>query len=257
MLSLKSKSTPTSLKIGRHSFLKLELVPEEYGNLVQGLIDLLPDHYVDPASIVSTLERLGKPAAAEKLRQKIPEAKRTRSGDIGEALATDYIEEETEYSVPIKKLRWRDVRDMPMRGDDIIGVLVSPRNETLKFLKAEAKGNQRLSREVLNTARKELDTNGGKPTPHALAFVAERLREMGSIDLSDRIEKAQLVTGIAEGQVQHLLFTVSETYPSKLQEEALGNYTGPIHQQSIGFRVSGHQNLISSVYEGILDGLND
>ena len=53
-------------------------------------------------------------------------------------MATDYIEEETGYTVPIRKLRWRDHMNMSMRGDDVIGIVITPQNQTLKFLKAEA-----------------------------------------------------------------------------------------------------------------------
>lgn len=257
MLGLKSKSTASPHNNGNHEFLKLELHPEEFAPLVGGLIDLLPDHYADPDTIARTLETLGKPAAADKLRIRIPETKKTRSGDIGEVLATDYIEEQIGYNVPIRKLRWRDHRNMAMRGDDVIGIIVNTQNQTLEFLKAEAKGNQRLSRAVLEKAREELDSNNGKPTPHALSFIAERLRETGNTGLCDLIEKAQLVSGISQYQVKHLLFTVTQSDPSRLQKEAFDNYTGTIPQISIGVQLDGHQELIESVYQGVIDGLDD
>lgn len=256
-MDLISKSTTSPHNSGNHEFLKLVLKSEEFASLVNGLIDLLPDHYVDPNAIARTLEILGKPAAADKLRIKIPETKKTRSGDIGEVLATDYIEEVTGYSVPIRKLRWRDHRNMAMRGDDVIGIFVNYQNQTLKFLKAEAKGNKKLSRAVLEKAREELDSNSGKPTPHALSFVAERLREIGNTGLCDLIEKAQLVTGISQNQVKHLLFTVTQSDPLRLQKEAFDNYTDTIPQISIGVQVDGHQELIESVYAGVIDGLDD
>ena len=257
MLDLKSKSISSPHNRGNHTFLRLELKAEEFDPLVRGLIELLPDHYVDPDAIARTLEILGKPAAANKLRIKIPEVKKTRSGDIGEVLATDYIEEQTGYSVPIRKLRWRDHRNMAMRGDDVIGIMVNPQNQTLKFLKAEAKGNQKLSRAVLKKAREELDSDSGKPTPHALSFIAERLRETGNTGLSDLIEKALLEIGISQNQVQHFLFTLTESDPSRLQKEAFENYDGAFIQQSVGVRLSGHQEFIDSVYQGILDGLDN
>jgi len=257
LLDLRNKSNASHHNNGNHQFLKLELMPEEFEPLVDGLVDIMPDHYVDANTIARTFEILGKPAAAEKLRIRIPETKKTRSGDIGEILATDYIEEETEYSVPIRKLRYRDHRNMAMRGDDVIGILVSPQNQSLRFLKAEAKGNKGLSRAVLQKARVELDSDQGKPTPHALSFIAERLRETGNSGLCDLIEKAQLVTGISQNQVKHLLFTVTQSDPSSLQKEAFDNYIGIIPQISVGVRVDGHQELIESVYQGVIDGLDD
>lgn len=220
MLNITDKSVVSDYSQGQHSFKKVELKEAELQNLIKELIDLLPDYYIDPLSIARTLERLGKPAAAAKLRVRLPEVVNIRSGDIGEVLTTEYINKETVFSVPIKKLRWKDHRNMAMRGDDVIGVLVDQANQTIKFLKAEAKSNQSLSRSVLNKARDELDLDQGLPAPHALEFVAERLRETGSQELADLIEKAQLFDGIGVSQVEHLLFTFTASNPETLQKEA-------------------------------------
>ncbi len=257
MLNITNKSVVSDSSQGQHSFKKVTLKGTEFQNLIEELIVILPDYYIDPLSVASTLERLGKPAAAEKLRIKLPEVKKIRSGDIGEIITSDYIEEQTPFSMPIKKLRWKDHRDMAMRGDDVIGVLVNQENQTIKFLKAEAKSNQSLSRNVLIKARDELDLDDGLPAPHALEFVAERLREIGNQPLADLIEKAQLVDGIGNSQVEHLLFTFTASNPETLQKEALEGYSGNIKQSSVGFQVSNHQEFIGSVYQGVIDGLDD
>lgn len=257
MLSLKEKSICSLHTKGKHAFVKLELNSKNFESLVLGLISLIPGHYVDPVSVARTLERLGKYAAAEKLRIKIPEAKKIRSGDIGEIAATDYIEEETPYTVPIRKLRWRDHRNMAMRGDDVIGVLFNPQDNTIKFLKVEAKGNKALSTNVLEKARAELDLNDGLPAPHALSFISERLNEMGVHELVDRIEKAQLAEGIQSSQVEHLLFTFTQSDPASLQKAAFDGYGGNITQKSVGVKVNDHQELIASVYQGVIDGLDN
>lgn len=257
MLNITDKSVVSDYTQGQHSFKKVELKGAEFQNLIEELIDFLPDYYIDPISMASTLERLGKLAAAEKLRTKLPEVTKIRSGDIGEIITTDYIDEKTVFSVPIKKLRWKDHRNMAMRGDDVIGVFINQANQTIKFLKAEAKSNQSLSRNVLIKARDELDLDEGLPAPHALEFVAERLRETGNQALADLIEKAQLVDGIGNSQVEHLLFTFTESNPETLQKEAFENYSGNIKQSSVGFQVRNHQALIGSVYQGVLDGLDD
>ena len=257
MLNITDKSVVSDYSQGQHLFKKVKLKGAEFQSLIEELTDLLPDYYVDPLSMASTLERLGKPAAAAKLRLKLPEVTKIRSGDIGEILTTDYIDEKTIFSVPIRKLRWKDHRNMAMRGDDVIGVLINQENQTIKFLKAEAKSNQSLSRNILIKARDELDLDEGLPAPHALEFVAERLRETGNQALANLIEKAQLVDGIGTSQVEHLLFTFTASNPERLQKEAFENYSGNIKQSSVGFQVSNHQKLIGSVYQGVLDGLDD
>lgn len=256
MFSIEDKSTVTKGRRQRHEFRKITLKQEEFNNLKNALISALPSQYVDPLSIARTLKLLGKDAAAQKLMTKIPEAVKIRSGDMGEILATDYIEESLGYSVPIRKLRWRDHRDMAMRGDDVIGLLVNQESQTIKFLKAEAKANKSLSREVLGKARVELDLDNGLPAPHALEFVAERLRETGEQKLADLIEKVQLVDGIRSRQVEHLLFTFTASDPATLQKEAFDNYDGDIKQKSVGFRVVNHQELIADVYQGVIDAHN-
>jgi len=235
----------------------LELRDEEYDNLISSLIGELPNYYVDPQSLVDTLRRLGKNAAAKKLKTKLPETKKIRSGDVGEIMASDYIEEATIYSVPIRKLRWRDHREMAMRGDDTIGLNISENAQTIRFLKAEAKSIKSLSRKVLQKARDELDLDDGLPAPHALEFVAERLRETGNQQISDLIEKVQLVDGIDSDQVEHLLFTFTASNPSTLQKEAFDAYSGDILQSSIGLKVAKHQELIAAVFQGVIDGLNN
>ncbi|MCD2450198.1 DUF1837 domain-containing protein [Methylicorpusculum oleiharenae] len=256
MLNITNKSEVSSENSHGHTFCVIKLKPEEFDSLVSELVDLLPTHYVAPESIADILNRLGKGAAAKKLRDKIPTVKNIRSGDVGEVMTTDYIEEFTNFKVPIRKLRWRDHRDMAMRGDDVIGIYVNQENQSVRFLKAEAKANRGLNRDVLGKARKELDNDEGLPAPHALGFVIDRLKESGNNQLADLIEKMQLVNGIRENQVEHLLFTFTASDPATLQKEAFESYDGNIKQTSVGFRVNNHQELISKVYQGVMDGLD-
>lgn len=256
MLLLRDRSTVTAFD-DVSDFTVLTLNSNEFDNLKNDLIGTLPSYYVDPQSIARTLARLGKDAAAQKLLTKIPEVKKIRSGDIGEVLTSDYVQEATDFTVPIRKLRWRDHRNMAMRGDDVIGIFVDEKQQTIKFLKAEAKANKALSRKVLQEARAELDLDEGFPAPHALEFVAERLRETGNQVLSDLIEKVQLVEGVQASQVEHLLFTFTASNPATLQKESFDAYDGNFKQTSVGFRVTEHQGLIAGVYQGVIDGLND
>lgn len=257
MLDIESLSNVTTQTEGEHTFHIMVLRPEEFEGLVSSVSGLLPEHYISPDSIADILERLGKAATAQKLKDKIPEATKTRSGDVGEVVTTNYIEGSTAYSVPIRKLRWRDHRDMAMRGDDVIGIHINPYDQSIRFLKAEAKANKSLSRAVLRKAREELDNDGGLPAPHALGFVIDRLKDIGNHDLAHKIEKAQLVDGIRAEQTEHLLFTFTASDPSTLQKEAFESYKGNIKQTSVGFRISAHQEFIESVYQGVIDGLDN
>ncbi|MGA2606783.1 MAG: Hachiman antiphage defense system protein HamA [Halobacteriota archaeon] len=219
---------------------------------------IVPGHYASEEHVTHVLERLGKPAAAEFVRQKLPESKAIRSGDLGEILATEYIAENTPYEVPIKRLRWKDHRNMAMRGDDIIGIEQNPENRRLKFLKSEAKSRAALAAGVLVDARTALEKDGGLPSPHALAFVSERLMETGNQGLADAIDDAQLKDGIATADVEHLLFTFSGNDPTALLQASLQGYGGTIHQHGVGLRIAGHTQFVQDVFEKVMaDGDND
>jgi hypothetical protein len=138
---------------------------------------------------------------------------------------------------------------MSMRGDDVIGVMQADGDPPIKFLKSEVKSRASLSNDVVDKARQALNDNGGLPSPHALAFVSDRLHETGAEELADLIALAQLKYGIAHAQVQHLLFTFSGNEPAALLTTDLKNYEGPVRQKAVGLRINDHQKFIAAVYE--------
>ena len=138
--------------VNGHDYKAINLLDDDLEPVVEDIAQVVPDHYIDPDSIAHALERLGKPAAANKIRTKIPQTKRIRSGDLGEILGTEYIDNQTQYTVPIKKLRWKDHREMAMRGEDVIGIRVFENGQRPHFLKTEAKSRLALGRQVLEDA---------------------------------------------------------------------------------------------------------
>ncbi len=181
----------------------------------------------------------------------------SRSGDLGEILATEYITEKTPYAVPIKRLRWKDHRNMAMRGDDVIGIGQNPENDRLHFLKSEVKSRAILAAGVVGEARAALEKDGGLPSPHALAFVSERLMETGNQNLADAIDDAQLKHGITAADLEHLLFTFSGNDPTGLLQVSLQEYGGAIHQHGVGLRIAGHAQFVQDVFEKVMANGND
>jgi hypothetical protein len=218
---------------------------------------IVPTHYAAEEHIARILDRLGKTQAAQFIREKLPESKAIRSGDLGEILATEYIAANTSYAVPIKRLRWKDHRNMAMRGDDVIGIEQDSGNDHLYFLKSEAKSRVTLSAAVLVEARASLDKDDGLPSPHALSFVSERLLQAGEIALADAIDTAQLKEGITSEDVEHLLFTFSGNDPSAFLQDTLEVYCGPVSQYGVGLRINGHAQFVHDVYEKVIADGND
>lgn len=225
---------------------------------IQATADMVPTHYASEEHVARALERLGKPAAAALIQEKLPTTKTIRSGDLGEIYATEWIDAHSGgYRAPIKRLRWKDHRNMAMRGDDVIGIFQDPQTQRLLFLKTEAKSRVTLTAQVLTEARAGLDKDGGLPSPHALAFISERLLDLNQRSLADAIDDALLKRGIPQHTVRHLLFTFSGNAPDALLEASLQAYWGPISQWGVGLRVDGHANFIGAVYDRVIANDNN
>jgi hypothetical protein len=218
---------------------------------------IVPGHYASEEQVARVLARLGKPGAAALIQGKLPTTKAIRSGDLGEIYATEWIEAHSGYNAPIKRLRWKDHRNMAMRGEDVIGILQDAQTLRLQFLKTEAKSRATLTAQVLTEARTALNKDGGLPSAHALSFISARLLELGNLSLADAIDDALLKHGIPLQNVRHLLFTFSGNSPEALLTASLQAYPGPINQWGIGLRVEGHAAFIGAVYDRVTNDVNN
>ncbi|MFX2144868.1 Hachiman antiphage defense system protein HamA [Acinetobacter baumannii] len=235
------------LKLDQHTFKVLELKDENFEALKNILVSEFPETYLSKSSFERTMELLGQQAAYSKLKSKFPKGKKLRSGDIGEVISRTYIEKHLDYIVPIKKLQWRDHREMAMRGDDVIAIKID--GDDIKFIKCEAKSVQSLNRNTLEEARKELDQHDGKPSPHSLDFIIERLYEIGNKELAEILEVHKYHKRIRKQDVNHLLFVFTKSNPNLLQKNAFEAYTGDFCQISVGLKTKKHQELITTVFE--------
>lgn len=243
--------------VGAHPLILLTSDPRRVRRGVAATAAIVPAHYASEERVAAILRRLGKPAAAEFIEGKLPTNKSIRSGDLGEILATEWILAQGRYQVPIKRLRWKDHRNMAMRGDDVIGIYQDPQTNSLHFLKTEAKSRGTLSAAVLADARAGLDKDGGLPSAHALSFIADRLAETDDEALADAILDAQLKHGIQAQSVRHLTFTFSGNDPRPHLTRALQAYTGGVAQSSVGLRIEGHAAFVAAVYDLVIANANN
>ncbi len=205
------------------------------------LRDATRDHFVQ-AEILAALDF---PTAAHLVRTRLPKAKKIRSGDFGEILGTEYVNQCTDYRVPLKRLRYKDAGELSMRGDDFVGVRVN--NGRVQMLKGEAKSRARIAGGVVAEACEALCKGRSAPSQDTLAFIFVRLCEQGRLDEADLI-KACMSDTVGDADVAHLIFTFSGNDPVA----ALAPYaTGPVTRYLAGFVVSDHQALIRSVFEAI------
>ena len=235
--------------IGNHDLTLLSEVSGARASVTPELRTTFRDHYMSSDIWNDRLKQLGAPKTAEVLKELLPKEKKARSGDTGEVLATELAELSLGFRVPIRRLRWKDGRDMALRGDDIVGI--KPRDDgNLEFLKGEAKSRVALGNSAITDAAKALDEDKGRPSRHSVLFTATRLREMGEDKLATDLELA--VTNSFSGkEIEHLLFVVSGNEPRALLSNHLASISrAVIKRHAIGVRIPDHGQFIQDLYDG-------
>lgn len=214
---------------------------------------VIRSHYDDAERIAEDVSELGYPLAAAILAERMPRSARARSGELGEILATELVEEKTEFTVPVRRLRYKDGREMALRGDDFIGIRADD-EDNLHFLKGESKSRAILSAAVIREARAALARDGGRLTATSLLFVADRLMEHtdARLSLGRRVRNEVAARAAPPDRIGHLLFTVSgNAAPQALQDDLQATET--VRPQAVvHFRIEDHQAFIRMFYEKAL-----
>lgn len=235
--------------VGKHTLYLMTEVARARVGVVNDVRDVVRSHYVDPQLAAKRLAELGAPKTAQLLREHIPTSKTARSGDLGEILATEIAEQTLNFKVPIRRLRWKDGRNMALRGDDIIGI--RDKKGKLEFLKGESKSRAVLTTAVLDEAGEALDRDRGRPTRHAVLFIAERLREMGNDTLAAPLESAVL-DSFSGTRVEHLLLALTAGDPTNLLTNHLtAAATKKRMRHAVGLRIADHGAFIDLLFGGL------
>ena len=216
-----------------------------------GLAETIRSHYDRLERIAEDVERLGYEAATKILSAALPQTAIGRSGDFGEILATELVEEEVGLRVPVRRLRYKDGRNMAMRGDDFIGAGYLGAGEMLSLLKGEAKSYRVLSKGVVTQAREVLNRDNGRCTPDSLLFVANRLLESDDpVDnkLGRSLRDEVGLRSLRAGRIAHMLFTVSGNGPHAALKEDLDAVGTERNHYVVNIHVEDHQDFIAAIY---------
>ncbi|MGE0852984.1 MAG: Hachiman antiphage defense system protein HamA [Hyphomicrobiaceae bacterium] len=207
-------------------------------------------HYDALERIADDIERLGYASASNILRERLPRSARARSGELGEILATELAEEMLGFNVPVRRLRYKDGREMAMRGDDFIGVGYDSEGN-LWLLKGESKSRASLTKAVIAEARGALDRDHGRCTPSSLLFVADRLLDgdEDDIELGRTIRKEIGQKAPRPNRIDHAIFTFSGNAAHAALKEDLDGADGRRRQTVANLRIRDHQDFIAEIYE--------
>lgn len=232
--------------VGSHSIGVLVSNDDELG--IGAVAAHLPSRYAKTESLARIAERSGKAKVSEFLRNKLPQTQRARSGDLGEILATAYVEEESGYIVGPSRLIHRDHQEWAMRGDDVLGAKFGGAANVL-LIKGEAKSRTQALASAVEEAREGLQRENGLPSQHSLTQFADRLLHTSDDALGEAILDLQLAHGVRPGIVTHLMFLFAGNDPSNHVTKDLSDYSGVIVQQAVILRVRKHQDFVRMTFE--------
>jgi Cap4 SAVED domain len=207
-------------------------------------------HYDRLDRIADDVAALGYAGAAEILREILPRTKKARSGDLGEILASELVEERMDFNIPVRRMRYKDGREVPLRGDDFIGVGHDD-EDRLRLLKGEAKSRRALGKTTITEARAALNRDDGRCTPSSLLFVANQLLERDGDDaeLGRAIRNEVALRGLQPNRIDHVLFTMSGNAPPGALQEDL-DAAGPGRNHTVvNLRIEDHQEFIGETYQ--------
>lgn len=129
----------------------------------------------------------GREEVIEFIEIKIPTSPRIKSGDLSEVLCTTFAHECTPFKQGVKRLRWKDHRNMSMRDEDLLGFNPNQATGQLTVLTAELKSGTNMRSTTVDETWKALPSFDKVPSPHAVSFVADRLTEPNEITLRMRL----------------------------------------------------------------------
>jgi hypothetical protein len=214
------------------------------------LVKTVRSHYDSLERIAADIKTLGYDAAARILAERMPQGKKARSGDLGEILASELTEQALNFNVPVRRMRFKDGRELALRGDDFIGVAYDE-DDKLWLLKGESKSRAKLGKTTITEAREALNRYSGRCTPLSLLFVADRLLDRGGDDeaLGRTIRDEIANKSLPPSRIDHAFFTLTGNgAPQVLLDdyETLGQQR---LQTVINVHIEDHQEFIADVYE--------
>ena len=223
------------------------LYGERAGKQADGLKlvkELLAAHFVGEEVI---LKAGGYGKVANTIKNSMPLGKRTRSGDLGELLATEYIRDQTTFIVPFNKLQWKDDRKVAMRGNDVVAV--RKERSTTKVLKAEVKSRANFYPSHVTEACESLDADDGRPNPATLAFITKRLYLLDRNEEAELYENLQTRDSIRAEDTEHLLFVFAGNDLTNAFLSIPSAAKRRISRKCAGIVVTGHSAFIEKVFK--------
>ncbi|MBK8702927.1 MAG: DUF1837 domain-containing protein, partial [Saprospiraceae bacterium] len=117
----------------------------------------------------------------------LPLADKTRKGNLGEIVLSEYLSNTTQHELLVFRLRYNPNIEQSMKGDDVL--MLNPNNMDEKIILGESKYRNPPGKDVVQEI---LDGMGsGTKSPISLTFIENVLRTQGKVSLAQAVAKMQ------------------------------------------------------------------
>lgn len=157
-------------------------------------------HHNDPEIYRKKLAHLGFPATADIIDRR-PKSQKTRLGNFGEIIASEFLRQIRGYKIPVYRLRYNSNDESSPKGDDVLAFEYTDKKADTKdaVIVAEVKVRSEHESRAVEEAHSALQ-KGHRPRPKSFSFVVDILFREGKddeayrlLDLSHKFGKRSLV----------------------------------------------------------------
>jgi hypothetical protein len=206
-------------------------------------------NYVDRAALEAIFEDLGVPEVARHLRDHVfPGPVHLRHGEFGEAITGAHFRTVRRYCMPILKLRYKQGRDRPVFGADVLAFRLRVQPPVVAVPEAKTLANRDLNIGVegytsLEKVLSRLD--------ESLHFVVARTAERGNAALASRI--GALLRGKRTVERHIMIVQDATCWDDRVVERLAAAAEQPVSLTVL--RLAGLRELVAAAYKAAAENL--
>ena len=230
-----------------HEEVFLTEMPGSRGTVAGLISSAIVDHHFHRARIADRLADLGYSEAAAFFADELPKTNNTRKGNFGEVIASEHLIQRYGFRMPVFKLRFRDVRDMPMRGEDIVAFRMNQEGQIEEVIVGEAKTVVRYRGSTVKEAHDRL-REAYYPRPMTLSMLSEILYESGNAETARQIDRVSDALARGDFDRSNWIFLINEKQPADAFA-CLDDKNQIPNLNCIGIELPGLTEFINSLFE--------
>jgi hypothetical protein len=210
-------------------------------------------HHNDPETYRQKLAHLGFPSTAAALDRR-PRSLKTRLGNFGEVLASEFLRQIRGYRIPVYRLRYNSNDESSPKGDDVLAFEFADRARGVRdtVIVAEVKVRSSFRSDVVEEAHDAL-LKGHRPRPKSFMFVVDVLFKEGKADEAKRLLDLSHKFGRRSLQRKSCLFLITGNQPRDPFETLESKRRLAPELEALHLPVDGLGDVVTVAFEAPVD----